>query len=266
MARKKTPIASINRPKKPTASGAPASYLPIPFTGDTATQAQVPFGFIRFWPPGHPGHAVMVPMGDQGWIIDRTSGWEGVTRPFGLAISANRGMPAVEATVDVVFERWDTQESVQPAWDLFIGLMNHGQHPVTNLLEDPPALMVTLGAANSKITGPHSDATRWVITGIDIDDAESVKDDNNHWIRVQALVTLMQHNTARALRDTAAQIRKANPKPKSERYQAKRGDTLISIARTRLHDPGKWVELRKLNPKIRDPRKKIPAGTSIRLS
>lgn len=264
------PIASINRPSRPK-DGGPAAYLPTPFTGERATQAQIPPHFIRFWPAGYPANAIMVPMGSQGWRVNSESSWDSITRPFGRTAVAWRGLPAVTASVDVILDRHSTEESVQPAWDILRGLMNHGPTPVTEANRAPVPVMVDRGSPGSEITGgpgaKGNKNNRWVITSIEVDDEATIRSDAGNLIRVEASITLLRYTAPQALQDSKTTIRKvtragsARPKP----YKAKRGDTLLSIARRELNDASRWRELQRLNPKIRDPRKAIQAGAKIKL-
>lgn len=262
--KRKSPVASINRPRKPRPGG-PVVRLPTPFTGEAATNIAVPFGWVQFWPPGYPSSAVLLPMGDRGFTILNPSGWESVTRPVGLALTTWRGMPAAEASVDVVLERFDRISSVDSAWALLRGLANLGEKAVTGLYKPPPPLMVIRGARDSDIVTPKQDKTRWVITGIEQDHEATVRNELDHPVRIEATVSLMQYRGPEALQDSAAAIRKATPKPRVTTYKAETGDTAIGIAGKKLHDRSRWPEILKLNPSIRDPRAKIKAGTKIKL-
>lgn len=262
--KRRSPVAGINRPSKPKPGG-PVVRNPTPFTGNSATQAAVPFGWVLFWPPGYPAHAVLVPMGEQGFVYEHTSGWESVTRPFGAALPAWQGMPVVEASVDVILERFQTQESVEPAWELLRGLGNRGSKPVTGIGKTPPPIMVVCGAKDSQPTTPKKEPIRWVITSIEKDDSATIRNERDNAIRIEATVNLMQFNQSATLQSSAAAIRKATPKPRTKTYKAKTGDTAISIAGKELHDRGRWPEILKANPSIRDPRAKIKAGTKVKL-
>lgn len=236
----------------------------VPVTGVAATGMAVEFGRVLFWPPGYPKSAVNVPMGSLGWRISQPLGWEGATRPAGLAVTAWKGLPVTELTVDVVLERFEENESVEPAWELLCGLANLGSKAVT-WPKPPPPLMVVRGSRDAKPVTPKDISTRWVISSIDVDENATLRNDLDNRVRIEASIGLLQYAAPKTLRDSAAAIRKATPNAKNETYTAKTGDTVIGVAGQKLHDRGRWPEILALNPAIRDPRAKIKAGTKVKL-
>lgn len=104
----------------------------------------------------------------------------------------------------------------------------------------------------------------WVIQDIDWTDPTIVSSRTGDRLRQAGTVTLLQHVDGELLGAKSA-AEKQREKSKSKRghnTRAKHGDTLEKIA-ARTHS--KVAELRKLNPKIRDPGRAISPGTVIRV-
>jgi len=141
-------------------------------------------------------------------------------------------------------------------------------------IDEPPLLTFNSGGVV-----PHdahdASQTDWVITDLVWGDAD--RNIYGNRVRQAATVTVTQHisDDALTIMTSAQRNRKAKHKKDKKSAQKKAGEaryvvkaaneTLESVAAKKLHDHRKWRLLRKLNPRIKDPKKILPIGTVIKL-
>jgi hypothetical protein len=100
---------------------------------------------------------------------------------------------------------------------------------------------------------------RWVIDALDYDEEQVIVSADADGTR-PCPRPRHRHDHAARRGERLKGISKAK-KGATRVYTHKTGDTLISIARHELGDASRWPEIKKLNPKLRDPRKKLKAHT-----
>jgi nucleoid-associated protein YgaU len=89
--------------------------------------------------------------------------------------------------------------------------------------------------------------------------------DAGNRVRQPAALTLLEFGDDAALGKQSATLRRRTAKKKTTAYHTKPGDTLRKIAAKKLGSADKWREIRKLNPKHRDPGKVLKPNTVLKL-
>lgn len=242
-----------------------AQHLTAPIAGDQIADSPVPVGWVRLQPEDRPEIAVVVELGDT--VPDVTqgySGWSAVQIQKGKAIANWDGFDLMGIPLDLYVDGLESGTIVDDVYDNLEAMAGRGRKKTGG---EPPKLIVdTAGLMRHDATVFPS--TRWVISDLawSTDPEESVTDDAGHRMRAVCSVTLLEFNDATRLQDRALASRlahQAKSKGGKRVYTARQGDTLISIARAKLGDPGRWQQLATLN-NIRDPLG-IRAGARIRL-
>jgi hypothetical protein len=173
-------------------------------------------------------------------------GWQEMDRPQRPGFAHYDGRNLLRLKVPVLLEGLSQGgKSVQTMWDQldWFKWINPDKGR-----ETPPR--ITLSGPI-----PHSDLT-WVLQGLEWGDDALTRDDV--LIRQSATLTFMEYQAA----DIAIERDKSK---KRKTVRSKRGDTLRKLAKRYLGDASKWPDLRKLNPKLRDPHAVIKTNTLIRL-
>jgi hypothetical protein len=238
------PVASINRPKKrPTR----------PLTGQAAVDARVPEGWVRFEANDDPRQTVLVEERGARRTIQGYALWEEVDRRGDTSLTSFAGYKPIGRDIQVLLDGFAAGTGVTAATQMLEALAGRGPRAVGI---EPPKLRVT------------DESGLWVINDIQwSDDPDDViKDDGGLFLRNAATVSIREYVADDRLQDRALAAKRridAKKKGARRRYTVKQGDTLISIARHRLGDPGRWVEIARLNG-LRDPRAVRP-GAVIRL-
>jgi len=177
--------------------------------------------------------------------IDYGLGWESIERPFRPDASDWRGRRALRLSVPLLLEGFSRGGvSVQPLFDLLDGIAWNANN------KEPPSV---------QLSGPipHTELL-WHIADIDwSDDENDCITRGDVLIRQAAVVTFEEHHTAESA------ITRTRAKAKTVR--SKKGDTLKKLAKRHLGNASKWKDLRKANPKLRDPNATIKTNTLIRL-
>lgn len=168
------------------------------------------------------------------------------------------------------FDNLDDETSVEADIDTLIELAGRGSSGVAiNPLSEPPHLIVdTAGLWRSDVT--RFPGTRWVINDFQVDPPTEVTNTHGHTIYAEYTIQLLQYTAETILIQQAAKagrITSSSGKVGATRrkVKAKHNDTVVIIARRELGDASRWPAVAALNPKYRDPHKKIPSGTTIKL-
>lgn len=242
------PVASINRPrpkpKRPTR----------PLTGQKAADSPVPEGWVRFEADDDPRMTVLVEERGSRRTTQGYAVWEEVDRRGDVSLTSFAGFKPLGRDIEVMLDGYAVSAGVTAATQMLEALAGRGPRAVGI---EPPKLRI-------------SDETGlWVISDIQWSDDpdEVIKNNDGLFLRNAAVVSIRQYVADDRLEDRAIIAKKRidarQKKTARRRYTVKTGDTLISIARRKLGDPGRWVELARLNG-LRDPRAVRP-GAVIRL-
>lgn len=241
------------------------NIAPFPATGQTAVRTSAPLGWICLQAESDENLSVLVELGDQ--APDPTAGyggWDEIDRQRDKALSRWTGFKALALDVDLWIDGYETRTPVDSIIDTLEALAGRGRKRTGG---EPPKLIVdTAGLMRHDVTVFPN--VRWVIVDLQWSQSEdeSIVGDDGTRLRACCTITLREHVDAARLQDRALQSRLAHADKSfvaSKRYTVKAGDTLISIARKRLGDPGRWLQLAEING-IRDPTAVKP-GASIRL-
>lgn len=189
------------------------------------------------------------------------AGWDVVPLPGRVGITHWAGHEPLSIGLELFFNDDDLTNSVEDAIETLEAMAGRG---IKRKKDEPSVLKVDAGGLMPFDWHQFPDA-RWVINGLDWDD-DAILNRHGNRVRQTVTVALLQHVAADRLNTTgaAAKARLARKGGSRRTYKSHTGDTLMTIAKAKLGDAGRWRELQKLNPDIRDPRH-IKAGTTIRL-
>jgi nucleoid-associated protein YgaU len=193
-------------------------------------------------------------------------GWQEIARPGRRSATTWSGFQPFAIDLPLMLDGFDQDVSVEPAITALEAMAGRGSRAPGG---EPPKLIVNTAGVMPQDSVAYPDG-RWVITALDWDAEGTIVGDAGDRVRTAVRVSLLQHLDANTLEDRlVAEIRRrsstASGKSGRQRtYRAKQGDTLVSIARSQLHDPGRWPDIKKLNG-IRDPRAALKPGRVIKL-
>jgi nucleoid-associated protein YgaU len=236
---------------------------PSPIAGQAALAVDVSVGWCRLQASDNDKLTVQVQLGDSApRVTQGYGGWEEVERPGRVSLTDWRGFKPIGVELELYLDRFIDGTSVEDLIDIIEALAGRGKKGTQG---EPPLLIV-----NTAGVMPHdyhaSPEQRWVINDLAYDDEGTIVNDAGNRCRCPLTLSLLQHVAGGRLADRALAARlKLQNRAGAARgtYTAKKGDTLVTIARKKLGDPGRWVELAQLN-NIRDPRS-IKPGAHIRL-
>lgn len=234
-----------------------------PLSGGRASERiVVPIGWALLQASDDPALSIVVELGDSApRVTQGYGGWDSVERARRVALTSWRGFEPVAIELELFIDNLAEGKSIEPVLDILEALAGRGRRSTGG---EPPLLRVdTSGVMPHDLTA--SPDVRWVITDLDWDDEDTIVNHAGNRIRAGVTVALLQHVRDTRLEDRALLARRqAQAKQGAKRtYTAKTGETLVTIARDKLGDPGRWDELAKLN-NIRDPRG-IKSGARIKL-
>lgn len=200
-------------------------------------------------------------------VTDGYGGWTTEQRARRQAFTFWTGPNPLTLDIPIMFDGWS---------------QNHSQEYQIHQLElmagidgtEPPLVIINAAGAV-----PH-DFTRyskhdWVISQIQWGDAD--RRANGDRLRQAATVTVMKYisddtladispaTTRRGKKGRGGQRGKAVRGAKKHEYVVKDRETLETIAAKRLGKASRWREIKKLNPRFRDPKKIVPIGTILRM-
>ncbi|MEJ7824915.1 MAG: LysM domain-containing protein [Solirubrobacteraceae bacterium] len=241
--------------------------MTAPLTGRAATTATVPVGWARLRSDGDPTLALLTELGKAfPRVVQGYGGWEEIELAGRTSITHWRGFKPMAIELELSLDNFAAGTSIELAIDMLEGLAGRGRRGTGGR---PPLLVVDTAGVM-----PHDartfPATRWVVSDdleFSDDEDEIVVNHAGNRVLVNVTVPLLQHIDDSRLQDRAlaARIkRRGTQKGSKRRYTVKQGDTLQSIARSKLGDAGRWRELQKLNPGVRDPRA-LRTGAVLRL-
>lgn len=234
-----------------------------PLAGSRASERiVVPVGWAILQASDDPSLTIVSELGDAApRVTDGYGGWEPVDRARRVALTTWRGSQPITVELELFIDNLAEGKTIEPVIDVLEALAGRGRRSSGG---EPPLLKVdTAGVMPHDLTA--SPDVRWVITGLEWNDEDTIVNHAGNRIRAGVVVTLLQYVRDSRLEDRAlAARRRAQARKGAKRvYTAKQGETLITIARDKLGDPGRWTELAKLN-NIRDPRS-VRSGARIKL-
>jgi hypothetical protein len=239
-----------------------------PSTGSRVAALAPDVGWARLTADDDPRRTLVCALGDgfpqieEGYAI-----WEDVDRSKDISLTDWRGYKPMLVALPLLLDDYANAASIENAVDMLEALAGRGKLRAgrgMRVYEEPPKLIVDTHGLMPYDAQSFPDM-RWVIADLDWDEEETITNDHGNRVRAPVTVALKQHVDAERLHDRGFEARKRQQAHSGakRRYTAKQGDTLISIARHQLGDPGRWMELAKLNG-IRDPRA-VRKGAVIRL-
>lgn len=236
---------------------------PSPTVGSKARLPGVAVGQALLVADGRETLAVLSDMGDN---APRVTGgyaqWATVARRGTTSLTHFTGNEPLTVDLELFLDAYQSGTSVEQAALMLEAMAGRGK---LRAGATPPLLILdTAGVFAHDVRA--FPGTRWVVTNLEWDDDGVIVNEYGNRMRAPVTVSLMQHAADDRLVDRAeasARARREQNTGSRKVVVAKKGQTLISIARDRLGDGGKWTVLAKLNG-IRDPRS-IKAGQRIRL-
>jgi len=180
-------------------------------------------------------------------MVGGLGGWQQVARPRRTSLTQWIGCEPYQMDVPILFDGWHDKTSVEDDIRRLAKMATGADY-------SPPPTVIIQGAV------PVSDAT-WVIDNIDWGDEvywEETVQGKTYRLRQDAVVHLLEYQAEERLKIT---ITKSLPNT----YVVHRaGETLRSIAKAMYGNGKRWTEIKKANPKIRDPNK-LPINTTLRI-
>jgi nucleoid-associated protein YgaU len=259
MARKKSNLVAV----KGTGAGSVPKVHPVfdrPITGNSAAAARIPLGYVLLQADGNDALSLLTEIEGYPRMVGGYGGWEKIQRRGTTSLTNFAGYDPLAYELDLYLDDFDADRSIEKPIKVLRALGGRG--PLAKPGQ-PPLLVVNTGGLMDADSLEYPDV-RWVIDALDYDEEQVIvsADADGHAVRVRApvTVTIMQHVAG----DRLQGISKPN-KGATRVYTTKSGETLISIARHELGDASRWPEIKALNPKLRDPRKKLKAHTPVKL-
>lgn len=240
-----------------------------PQTGSKVAFESPPIGWARLTAEDDPRLTVLCelddghPHPDQGY-----GGHDEVDRPGNVSLTPWRGFKPTRIPLGLYLDDLASERSVEDAMEILEALAGRGKRRTGRQLggyTKPPRVVVHTGGL-MRYDAHHFPGERWLLD-LDWDEDGTIVNDVGNVMRVPVTVTLLQAVADERLQDrvlaTARRLDELNREPRSRRRViVKEGETLVSIARRELGDPGRWVEIARLN-KLRDPRAVRPGAKIV---
>lgn len=238
----------------------PAHTPRRPLAGRAAGDVAVPPGWLRLTAEDDATLSVLTEMGPRGLIPTQGyAQWTEVDVPRQVAFTQFAGYKPAGFDCELVFDGLQHDRPVTAAVRVLEALAGRGSLATPG---EPPKVL--LDTVRERYPG------RYVVADLQhsLDPDEVVLANNGDLLLATITVTLLQFVDDERLEDRAhaisLQLRARNKSKGANRdYIVKEGETLVSIARDKLGDPGKWTVLSEING-IRDPRA-VRRGAVIKL-
>jgi hypothetical protein len=172
--------------------------------------------------------------------------WEEIERPRRSSYTDWKGDALKRQIVPVLLDGWAARRSVEGQLDF----LRHAADGGDNVA---PAVLTMSGP-----TIYHGELA-WVIETYEEGD-DTLYDDDGTLLRQTVTLGMVRYVRP----DITARSKNKNKNKGKKVYKSKKGDTLQKIAKKKLGAANKWKVLRKLNPKLRNPRKPLKVGTPVR--
>jgi nucleoid-associated protein YgaU len=240
-----------------------------PGIGTRVANLTPPIGWARLTAEDTPALTVLCELGAN--VPPVTQGyaeWEEVDRKKRISLTNWTGYKPMAVELPLWLDDITNERSVEDAIAIIEAFAGRGKRRAgynrgSDYSEPPKLIVHTAGVMPYDAQAFPS--MRWVVQDLDWDDDEAITNDHGNRIRAPVVMHLLQYVTDTRLQDRslAAAQRRAGRIPVRHVYTVRAGDTLPSIARKKLGDPGRWVEIARLND-IRDPRALKP-GARLRI-
>jgi hypothetical protein len=204
--------------------------------------------------------------------VQAFGGWQTIKRKRRRSLVEWLGNEPMSQDVSIMIDKFISNESVE-------GLITQLERMAGRLKPGAPDHEPPLVHFESRGAVPHDylrePSTEWVISDIKWGDSDrNAKGDR---VRQACTITFTEYNEDDNLAGlTSAQRKKiakskrtaksgkGAKKAKQKRYVVKgNNETMETIAARELGSASRWHEIKNLNPKFRDPKKIIPAGTIL---
>lgn len=221
-------------------------------------------GWVKLAAPDEHGLSIICELGENAPNITQGyGGWEEIERSGRTALTFWKGYQPIGIDVELWVDNFRAGTSIEPVLTILEAQAGRGKK---RRRSEPYELIVdTAGVMPHDY---HSDPTnRWVIQNIVTDPETVIVNTYGNWVRAGVTVSLLQFVTDKGLAFQTRNARKriqAKKPSSNKRYTVHSGDTVMSIARSKLGDAGRWREIADLN-KIRDPRASLKTGSHLRL-
>lgn len=245
-----------------------ATFTP-PRVGSDVADEVPEVGFAKLTVADDPKLSLLCELGDAAPVVTQGyGGWEEVARGGRTALTSWRGHQPMGIDLSLYLDDYGSGTGgvdIGAAKAVLEAMAGRGEDRQKGGDEPPHLVVDTAGVM------PHdfheSKTNRWVVTALDWDEESALINAYGNWTRVGVVVSLLQFVSDSGLAAQTAAVRArihSKAKPAKKRYTVKSGDTLVSIARTKLGDPGRWGEIARLNG-LRDGRAKLKTGRHLRL-
>lgn len=174
---------------------------------------------------------------------DGYGGWTDESRPKDKPITTWTGAPAYRQVLELLIDGYSSNDSVLADRNL----LESWARPRTGETKQPTRIKATGLVLR---TDPD---IQWVVENLSW--GESLSREDGALLRQEVTVSLLEYSAPDLLK----------VKTTGSSYKCKRGDTLKKIAQKQLGSSKRWTEIRDLNPKIRDPKKRLKAGRIIKM-
>lgn len=248
-------------------AGLPVDLRPAikkPLAGENATRPQVSVGWVRLQPEDRPELTVLCELLNAPDPATEDSGVTKVPRQNDQALTTWTGSDGSDFDLHLRMDGTDHRTPVDDLYDNLRAMIGKGPKAVA--LEPLKLIVNTAGVMRADDSFEQFTDTRWLITRLDWsnDPDEILTDDGGHRLIAVCIATITADRSPERLTTAAAKQRRqqASKGAKHNTYTTKRGETLMTVARKKLGDAGRWGEIARLNG-LRDPY--VPANTHLKL-
>lgn len=239
-----------------------------PLAGEKATRPLVPVGWVRLQPDDHDELTVFCELGDN--VPDPEGGYGGievVERRGDRPLTRPGSFDARTVPMDLILDASATGGNVNDLYDNLEALAGRGLKSLAGNRR-PKILVDTAGLFRGDASNFPND--RWWLSGLvwskDPEEQETDAAGNRVFAVANVVLTAVVEATNFQTRAVAARLAHvAASAPARKPYRTVKGDTLISIARRKLRDGGRWSEIAAINPGFRDPTATLAAGVELLL-
>lgn len=190
------------------------------------------------------GQSIVALPGENEPKVTGFGGWVTRDRPKDKPVTNFVSSPAVRMAVDLLFDGWDSGTSVREDVNK---LQSWGWARKDTKSKRPTRLEVT------GVVIPLGEGRRWVVE--DLDFGDNIVTEDKRLLRQQVTVTFLEYEAPDLIKVKSA----------GASYKTVKGDTLRRIAQKILGNSNRWVEIKKLNPKLRDPSKRLKPGKILKM-
>lgn len=227
-------------------------------------------GYVTFF-SADPAYSVTMLLGDGSpTVTGGYAGWTTVARERKRALTEWHGNEPLELEIPILFDNWALGTSLEAEIKTLERLAG-----LDDSMDEPP--IIQFDSAGVVPYDAHDAKSKyWVISNLVMGDADRNAVGNR--VRQAATVTVLEYIEDDTLASQTSAERKRRAKRAAEKkraaarkgagqrqYRINNGDTLRSVAARKLGKASRWKEIKKLNPKFRDPKKPLPAGQILKM-